>query len=88
VDERGFQFLDRRYLKVLMELFKGGPAGIEALAASLSEDRSTLEETIEPFLLKEGFIIRSPRGRMATEVAYQHFGLPTPKRSLEDPALL
>jgi Holliday junction DNA helicase RuvB len=75
VDARGLQPLDRRYLRVLMEQFEGGPAGVEALAASLAEDRSTLEETIEPYLLKEGFIVRRPRGRVATSAAYLHMGL-------------
>lgn len=79
VDGRGLQPLDRRYLQVLCGQFKGGPAGVEALAASLSEDRSTLEETIEPFLLKEGFIVRTPRGRMATDALYLHLGLKIPK---------
>ncbi len=85
VDKKGLQPLDRRYLQVLVEHFKGGPAGVEALAASLSEDRSTLEETIEPFLLKEGFIIRSPRGRVATDKVYEHLGLA--KAKMADEAL-
>ncbi len=74
VDSRGLQPLDRRYLKTLNDFFKGGPAGIEAIAASLAEDRGTLEETVEPYLLKEGFIVRSPRGRILTELAHQHLG--------------
>jgi len=78
VDERGLQAIDRSFLKVLMGHFKGGPAGIEALAASMSEDRSTLE-SLEPYLLKEGFIIRSARGRVATDLAYEHLGLEKPK---------
>jgi len=86
VDARGLQPLDRRYLKVLMEHFEGGPAGVEALAASLSEDRTTLEETIEPYLLKEGFIVRRPRGRMATAAAYLHLGL-KPKRAATESEL-
>ena len=80
VDIRGLQPLDRRYLMVICELFKGGPAGVEALAASLSEDRSTLEEMVEPYLLKEGFIIRTPRGRVATDLVYSHLGLKGLKR--------
>ena len=76
VDARGLQPMDRRYLSSLIEQFKGGPAGVEALAATMSEDRSTLEETVEPYLLKEGFIVRTPRGRQATDAAYQHLGLP------------
>ncbi len=87
VDLRGLQPLDRRYLSVLTEQFKGGPAGVEALAASLSEDRSTLEETIEPFLLKEGFIIRTPRGRIATDLVYSHLGLAKPVAPDLDPLL-
>jgi len=75
VDARGLQPLDRRYLRTLLEYFKGGPAGIEAIAASLAEDRGTLEETVEPYLLKEGFIIRSPRGRILTDLSYSHLGL-------------
>ncbi len=78
VDSRGLQPLDRRYLKVLMEQFRGGPAGVEALAATMAEDKSTLEETVEPFLLKEGLIVRTPRGRTATDAAYAAFGLPAP----------
>jgi len=85
VDERGLQPLDRRYLQVLTEQFKGGPAGVEAIAASLSEDRSTLEETIEPFLLKEGLIIRSPRGRIATDLVYSHMGIVKAPTSELDP---
>ncbi len=84
VDDRGLQSLDRRYLTVLMEQFKGGPTGVEALSATLSEDRSTLEETIEPYLLKAGFIVRTPRGRIATDTAYAHFGLPTPQTKREE----
>jgi Holliday junction DNA helicase RuvB len=78
VDHEGLQPLDRRYLKVLMDQFKGGPAGVEALAASLAEDRSTLEETLEPYLLKQGFIARTPRGRVACDRAYTHMGLRAP----------
>lgn len=78
VDAQGLQPLDRKYLRVLMEQFRGGPAGVEALAATMAEDRSTLEETVEPFLLKEGLIVRTPRGRMATDQAYMRFDLPLP----------
>jgi Holliday junction DNA helicase RuvB len=78
VDSKGLQPLDRRYLKVLMEQFRGGPAGVEALAATMAEDKSTLEETVEPFLLKEGLIVRTPRGRVATDAAWAAFGLAAP----------
>lgn len=79
VDERGLQPLDRKYLRVLMEQFRGGPAGVEALSATMAEDRSTLEETVEPFLLKEGLIVRTPRGRVATDRAYVFLDLPLPQ---------
>jgi Holliday junction DNA helicase RuvB len=62
-----------------MEQFRGGPAGVEALAATMAEDRSTLEETVEPFLLKEGLIVRTPRGRVATDRAYAWLDLPLPQ---------
>ena len=84
VDLLGLQPLDRRYLKILIENFDGGPAGIEAIAASLSEDRRTLEELVEPYLLKIGFIVRSPRGRQATGRAYEHLGILQPLRKADD----
>ncbi|NCN41560.1 Holliday junction branch migration DNA helicase RuvB [bacterium] len=83
VDARGLQPLDRRYLSVLMKQFRGGPAGVEALAATMSEDKSTLEETIEPFLLKEELIVRTPRGRVATDLAYEVMGLPAPASDVQ-----
>jgi Holliday junction DNA helicase RuvB len=79
VDLQGLQPLDRRFLQILIDNFRGGPAGIEALAASLSEDRRTLEELVEPYLLKIGYLIRSSRGRIATPLAYTHLGLTVPK---------
>ena len=87
VDERGLQPLDRRYLSVLLRQVRGGPAGIEAIAATLAEDRTTLEETIEPYLLKEGLIVRTPRGRIATEEAALHLGLPKPEALDVEPSL-
>jgi Holliday junction DNA helicase RuvB len=84
VDERGLQPLDRQYLRVLSDRFSGGPAGVEAIAASLSEDRTTLEETIEPYLLKEGFIVRTARGRILTDNAWEYLGLPK-KRNQDEP---
>ncbi len=76
VDECGLDHLDRQYLSVVIERFDGGPVGIEAIAASLSEERGTLEEVVEPFLLQAGFVTRSPRGRLATRQAYEHLGIP------------
>ena len=75
VDKRGLDNLDRRYLEMLEERFNGGPAGVESIAAALAEDRGTLEDVIEPYLIQQGFLQRTPRGRMATERSYLHFGL-------------
>lgn len=73
IDSEGLNITDRRYLKTLIEKFNGGPAGLNAIASTLSEDSQTLEDVIEPFLLKNGFITRTPRGRVATEKAYKQF---------------
>ena len=78
IDEAGFDSLDRKFLLTLMEKFGGGPVGIDTLAASLGEERHTLEEVYEPYLIQEGYIQRTPRGRVATERAYRHFGLKIP----------
>ncbi|MBX3156547.1 MAG: Holliday junction branch migration DNA helicase RuvB [Deltaproteobacteria bacterium] len=81
VDHAGLDALDRAYLSVICERFDGGPVGIEAVAASLSEERGTLEEVVEPFLLQVGFIARTPRGRVATAAGYQHMGLVAPTKA-------
>ena len=78
VDEQGFDHLDRRFLLTLIEKFDGGPVGIDSLAAALSEERGTLEDVIEPYLIQQGLIVRTPRGRVATNSAYRHFGLSIP----------
>lgn len=75
VDKRGLDNLDHKYLRALMEKFDGGPAGIETLCSALGEERDTLEEVCEPYLLQEGFIQRTPRGRVATKNAYIHLGI-------------
>jgi Holliday junction DNA helicase RuvB len=75
VDEAGFDGLDRRLLRLLIEKFDGGPVGVESLAAALSEERSTIEDVIEPYLLQQGYLMRTARGRLATRSAYLHFGL-------------
>lgn len=75
VDYCGFDILDRKLLLTIIEKFNGGPVGVESLAASLGEARDTIEDVLEPFLLQQGFIIRTPRGRVATQHAYLHFGL-------------
>ena len=79
VDKAGFDHLDRRMLLALIERFSGGPAGVENLAAAISEERDTLEDVVEPYLIQQGFLVRTPRGRMVTDLAYLHFDLPAPK---------
>jgi len=78
VDREGFDVLDRRMLLTIIEKFAGGPVGIESLAAAIGEERGTLEDVIEPFLIQQGFLMRTARGRIATRSAYLHFGLPAP----------
>jgi len=80
VDAHGFDVMDRRLLMALIERFEGGPAGIESLAASLGESRDTLEDIVEPYLIQQGFLERTPRGRVAGRKAYEHFGLKPPAR--------
>jgi Holliday junction DNA helicase RuvB len=75
VDPEGFDELDRRLLRTIVEAFDGGPVGVESLAAALSEERGTLEDVVEPYLIQQGYLVRSARGRMATAKAYQHLGL-------------
>lgn len=75
VDTLGLDVIDRRYLELLIERFKGGPVGIESIAAALGEDRGTLEDVVEPFLIQQGLVARTARGRTALDLAYQHFGL-------------
>ena len=78
VDSRGLDALDHRYLKCVIENYGGGPVGIETIAAALSEPRDALEEIVEPYLLQQGFIGRTPRGRIVTSKAYKHLGLNKP----------
>lgn len=75
VDEKGFDPMDRKILETVIHRYGGGPVGIEALAASVSEQKDTLEDVYEPFLIQEGFLMRTPRGRMVTKQAYEHLGL-------------
>jgi holliday junction DNA helicase RuvB len=82
VDPQGFDALDRKLLSTIIEKFDGGPVGIESLAAAIGEERGTLEDVIEPFLIQQGFMMRTARGRMATRNAYLHFGLKMPERAL------
>ena len=78
VDENGFDLLDRKFLLAIIETFGGGPVGINAIAAAIGEERGTLEDIIEPFLIQRGFLLRTPRGRTASFQAYEHFGIETP----------
>ena len=78
VDENGFALLDRKFLLVIIERFGGGPVGIDAIAAAIGEERGTLEDVIEPFLIQRGFLLRTPRGRTASFQAYEHFGMEAP----------
>lgn len=78
VDVHGFDHMDRRLLTAMIEKFDGGPVGIDSLAAAIGEERDTIEDVYEPFLIQQGFIQRTPRGRVATRNAYRHFGLPRP----------
>src|SRR5271155_2419545 len=87
VDEAGLDGLDRRYLTALIEHYGGGPAGVETLAYAIAEARDAVEDVIEPFLLQQGFIQRTPRGRLACAKAYLHLGLPAPAAPLPQPTL-
>jgi Holliday junction DNA helicase RuvB len=82
VDEKGFDVMDQKLLLALMEKFQGGPVGLETLAAYINEEKTTIEDVIEPFLIQQGFMLRTPRGRVAAPSAYEHFGLTIPERFL------
>ncbi len=83
VDERGFDEMDRRLLLLIIDKFEGGPVGLETLAAALSEEKDTLEDVYEPYLIQEGFLDRTPRGRQATRIAYEYFGRKKPPSQQE-----
>ncbi len=76
VDNQGFDMLDRKLLLAIIEKFDGGPVGVDSLAAAIGEERGTIEDVLEPFLIQQGYMMRTPRGRVATRHAYLHFGLP------------
>jgi Holliday junction DNA helicase RuvB len=84
VDILGFDHMDRRLLLALMEKFGGGPVGVDSLAAAISEERDTIEDVLEPYLIQQGYIVRTPRGRTATQAAYDHFGLARPTKHQQD----
>lgn len=79
VDDQGFDHMDRRVLLAIMEKFDGGPVGVESVAAAIGDERGTIEDVIEPYLIQQGFLMRTPRGRMATRRAWQHFGIKPPE---------
>lgn len=80
VDEHGFDHMDRRLLLTMIDKFDGGPVGVDSLAAAISEERGTIEDVLEPYLIQQGYLMRTPRGRIVTRLAYQHFGLSAPDR--------
>lgn len=84
VDKHGFDHMDRRLLLAIMERFNGGPVGVDNIAAAISEERGTIEDVLEPFLIQQGFIIRTPRGRIVTQSTYDHFGLNMPTNLKQD----
>ena len=84
VDREGLDVMDRKILRVILEKFQGGPVGVETISASVSEERDTIEDVYEPFLLQQGFLKRTPRGRVATPAAYRHLGLAAPKTAVQD----
>jgi Holliday junction DNA helicase RuvB len=79
VDEQGFDTLDRKLIRTVIENFDGGPVGIDSLAAAISEERGTIEDVVEPFLIQQGFLMRTPRGRVATRRAWEYVGLAVPQ---------
>jgi len=81
IDSNGFDHMDRRLLLTMIEKFAGGPVGVDSLAAAISEERDTIEDVLEPYLIQQGFMMRTPRGRMVTQHAWQHFGLRPPTDS-------
>lgn len=87
VDVHGFDLMDRKLLLAIMQKFDGGPVGIDSLAAAIGEERDTIEDVLEPFLIQQGFMMRTPRGRMVTRTAWQHFGLEPPAGPPPEPDL-
>jgi Holliday junction DNA helicase RuvB len=78
VDPNGFDLMDRKLLRTIIEKFDGGPVGVDSLAAAIGEERGTIEDVLEPYLIQQGFMMRTARGRVATRTAYLHFGLAVP----------
>ncbi len=87
VDEHGFDMMDRKLLLAIIQKFEGGPVGLDSIAAAIGEERDTIEDVIEPFLIQQGFMMRTPRGRVVTRQAWLHFGLDLPKELANEPDL-
>jgi Holliday junction DNA helicase RuvB len=85
IDEHGFDVMDRRLLTAIIDKFNGGPVGVDTLASAIGEERETIEDVYEPFLLQGGFLDRTPRGRLATPLAYQHLNRPQPSSDAQKP---
>jgi len=83
IDAHGFDMMDRKLLLAIIDKFDGGPVGVDSIAAAIGEERGTIEDVLEPYLIQQGFLMRTPRGRIATRHAYMHFGLTIPKVLLE-----
>ena len=75
VDQHGFDVMDRKLLLAVIERFAGGPVGVDSIAAAIGEERGTIEDVLEPYLIQQGFLMRTARGRIATQLAYRHFGI-------------
>ncbi len=84
VDDSGFDVLDRKFLRAVIEKFDGGPVGLDSIAAAIGEERGTIEDVVEPYLIQQGYLMRTPRGRVATRNAWLHFGLKAPERAEPD----
>ncbi len=80
IDQHGFDMLDRKLLMAMIDHFQGGPVGLDTIAAAISEERGTVKDVLEPYLMQQGFIMRTPRGRVVTQKAYLHFGLQPPNQ--------
>src|SRR5262249_10329300 len=78
VDRQGLDVLDRRLLRLIIDKFAGGPVGVDSLSAAIGEERGTVEDVVEPYLIQQGYLVRTARGRLAAAAAYQHFGLKPP----------
>jgi Holliday junction DNA helicase RuvB len=85
VDPQGFDMMDRKLLEAIIHKFNGGPVGVDNLAAAIGEERDTIEDVIEPFLIQQGFLQRTPRGRIATPLTYHHLGIRAPSLPLFEP---